>query len=297
MAGAVPLKIRSIFILSNIIIILSLPAIFLTDFVPLMALIPGAGLIILDIFYFSNRRLFLLMERGDYPALSGYLEMRVLRKGHYFPPLVRLLANTYLAMADTAAVMNLENKAALVKPALLESNAFVFGTARLLAADNAGAVRFFAARLDPAQERRGRKSGDRTRKGLNLPPGPQASGRDLNGPEWTAGRDRPWVRWYYGFSLLLDRQFNPAAEQFKLLAEESSDTLIVGLSAYFLGTTLQRNAENGIACLAAAQQGRRRIRETIQDKAGWMAKAEKLKHGARTIILQKYIDEAGDWLF
>ncbi|GHT57066.1 hypothetical protein FACS1894109_08110 [Spirochaetia bacterium] len=273
------MKFKFIFILSNIII-LFLSAIFLMNFAPLMALIPGTGLIILDILYFSNRRLFLLMERGDYPALSGYLEMRVLRRGHYFPPLVRLLADTYLAMADTAGVMNLENKAALVKPALLESNAFVFGTARLLAADNAGAVRFFAARLEPAQAGRHGNIRGRTRKG------PQAAGRNL-----------PWVRWYYGFSLLLDRQFTPAAEQFRLLAEDSSDILIAGLSAYFLGTTLQRNADNGLVYLAAAQQGRSRVQKAVQDKTGWLAKAGKLKHEVHTVILQKYIEEAGDWLF
>ncbi|GHU92840.1 hypothetical protein FACS189479_02870 [Spirochaetia bacterium] len=190
--------------------------------------------------------------------------MRVLKQGHYFSPLVRLLANTCLAMADTAAVMSLENKAALVKPALLESNALVFGSARLLGGDISGAVRFFAARLNGKKAR---------------------------------SRNQPWVRWYYGFSLLLDRQFNPAAEQFRQLAEESSDTLIVGLSAYFLGTSLQRNADNGIACLAAAQEGCGRVQKAVQDKTGWLAKAGKLKHEAHTLILQKYIEEAGDWLF
>ncbi|GHV60255.1 hypothetical protein AGMMS49587_01000 [Spirochaetia bacterium] len=282
------MKIKYLFIIFNAIIILFLLTICLMplfttgqNFVPPiwrslrpMALIPGLVLIVLDIFYFSNRRLFALLERGDYPALVGYLEMRVLRRGHYFSPLVRLLANSYLAMADTTGVSNLENKVAVVKPALLESNALVFGVARILGGDLAGAVRFFAARLPPGE------AGDRN------------AGRRRVG-----SRALPWVRWYYGFSLLLDRQFSPAAEQFKPLAEGSPDTLIVGLSAYFLGTTLQRNTENGLVCLAAAQGARSRIQETIRDKAGWLAKAGKLKHEVHTVILQKYIEEAGDWLF
>jgi hypothetical protein len=244
-----------------------------------MALILGFFLIILDIFYFSNLRLFTLLEREDYPALTVYLEMRVLRKGHYFPPLVRLLANSYLAVADTAGVMNLENKAAVVKPVLLESNALVFGAARLLGGDVSGAVRFFAARLEPEQAE-------------------HAGGvRERNGGRKVSRRDLPWVRWYYGFSLLLDRQFSPAAEQFRLLAEESPNALIAGLSAYFLGNTLQRNAENGLLCLAAARQCRSRIQKALRNKAAWLAEAEKLKHDVHAMILQKYIDDAGCWLF
>jgi hypothetical protein len=281
--GAFALKFKFIFIIFNITIAIFLLTIFLMplfilgqDFaapiwrslMPMPQLL-GLVLIILDIFYFSNHRLFMLLEREDYPALTVYLEVRVLRRGHYFPPLVRLLANSYLAIADTAGVMNLENRAAVVKPALLESNALVFGVARLLGADIAGAVRFFAARL-PGEAGQGRKH---------------------------KSRDLPWIRWYYGFSLLLDRQFGPAAEQFKPLAEESPDVLIAGLSAYFLGTTLQRNAENGIACLTAAQAGRSRVQKAVRDKAAWLAEAEKQKTEVHAIILQKYIDEAGDWLF
>ncbi|GHT68941.1 hypothetical protein FACS1894110_17500 [Spirochaetia bacterium] len=272
------MKFKFIFIIFNLIIILFLSAICL---IPLfapdlwrslrpMALIIAGILIIPDIFYFSNRRLFILLEREDYPALIGYLEMRILRRGHYWPPLVRLLANTCLLMADSEAVTNLENRAALVKPALLESNALVFGVARILGGDIAGAVRFFAARLEAGQA---------------------DGGRHLN------SRNLLWIRWYYGFSLLLDRQFTPAAEQFKPLAEEFPDVLIAGLSVYFLGTTLQRNADNGIACLTAARAGRSRIQEAVRNKALWLAEAEKLKTEIHAIILQKYIDEAGSWLF
>ncbi|GHV44432.1 hypothetical protein AGMMS49546_28400 [Spirochaetia bacterium] len=280
------MRFKFIFIIFNIIIIFFLLIICLIPLFILgsefflkfwhslmpMVLIIGLSLIILDIFYFSNRRLFILLEREDYPALTGYLEMRVLRKGHYAPPLVRLLANTYLVMSDAAAVIKLENSVALVKPALIGSNALIFGVARLLGGDNAGAVRFFSARLDPAAE-----PGVRVKK--------------LN------NRDLPWVRWYYGFSLLLDRQYTPAAEQFKVLAEESPDALIAGLSAYFLGNPVQRNTENPALYLTAARESRSRIQQFVKGPAAWQAEAEKLKTEVHAIILQRYINEAGSWLF
>jgi hypothetical protein len=283
-------KFKFVFIAFNIIIVIFLLVICLIPVFVLgpgftvnfwrflwpMALILALTLIILDIFYFSNRRLFMLLEREDYPALTGYLEMRVLRRGHFSPTLVRLLANTYLVMSDSAAVMNLENKATRAKPSLIESNALVFGVARILAGDTSGAVRFFSARLETVQ------TGARSRK----PRGKKANSRDM-----------PWVRWYYGFSLLLDRQFTPAAEQFRVLAAESPDALIAGLSAYFLGDTLQRNAEDKALCLDAAREGSSRVQKFVKGKAQWLAEAEKHKTEVHAIILQKYFNEAADWLF
>jgi hypothetical protein len=274
----VRLKFKSVFIIFNIIIIFLL---LIICFFPLLipgsdlmlnwraairplALVPALIFIILDIFYFSNHRLFVLLEREDWPALTGYLETRILRDGHYSSPLVRILANTYLVMSDAAAVLSLENRLTLVKPALLETHALIFGAARLLSGDSAGAARFFSTRLEPGQAR---------------------------------GRSRPWVRWYYGFSLMLDRQFTPAAEQFEILAEESPEALITGLSAYFLGDILQRNTEEGARYLAAALRGRSRLRRFVRNRKAWQRAAARIETEVHAVILREYIDEAGRWLF
>ncbi|MCL2373610.1 MAG: hypothetical protein FWC65_00005, partial [Treponema sp.] len=151
-----------------------------------------------NIFYLTNRRLFFLLEREDWPALVRYLEDRVIQKGRYSPRLVRLLANSYLVLSDSASVMVLENKTAIAKPALVDANVLIFGAARILGRDISGAARFFETRKDTV------KSGI-----------------------------REWTRWYYGFALLLDRQFEKAAGVFSLLAQVSNDGIISGLSAYF----------------------------------------------------------------
>ncbi|MDR0997506.1 MAG: hypothetical protein LBL70_00430 [Treponema sp.] len=160
-----------------------------------LALFLLAVLAFFDVYYGLNYRLFSLLEREDWPALSAYLEEQVLRKGRYSKRLVNLLATTYLVMSDIPAVTALENRIGMAKPALLERGALVFGVARLLGKDYAGAVRFFSPRI---------------------------------------GKGGNWPHCYYAFALLLDRKPKEAAEQFQLLAAASANPLISGLAAWFL---------------------------------------------------------------
>jgi hypothetical protein len=158
--GDLLLKFKLVFAVFNIVILVFL---FLVCFMPFfafgsgtvsyfqrsvwpLALLLVAILAALDVYYALNYRLFSLLEREDWPALSAYLEEQVLRKGRYSKRLVNLLATTYLVMSDIPAVAGLENRLAVAKPALVERNALVFGAARILGKDYAGAVRFFSPR-------------------------------------------------------------------------------------------------------------------------------------------------------
>jgi hypothetical protein len=275
------LKFKSIFILSNIFIfivfVLLCGAPFLvigSGFAPAywrmswpLVLILVVFLAGLEYFYFSNYRLFSLLEREDCPALAQYLEGRVIRKGRYSPRLVRLLANTYLVLSDSASVISLENKTALAKPALIESNALVFGAARILGKDIAGAVNFFSARLNAG-------TGKARREQVQ------------------------WLRWYYGFALLLDRQFASAADQFMPLAEEADDALVAGLSAFFLNDTLKRVLpERGLELKAAALDGRERVKKSLRTPEDWNKETAKIETEVHAAILYKNLGDAARWIY
>ncbi|MDR0623328.1 MAG: hypothetical protein LBG10_02755 [Treponema sp.] len=239
------------------------------DLVPLfwasgwpLVLVLVLALCALNVFYFSKRRLYYLLEREDWPALQDYLEQQVISRRHYTPRMVQLLANTYLVMSDSAGVMALENKTAVAKPALIESNALVFGAARILGGDTAGAANFFSLRLK-------------------------------NGKT----KDPQWIRWYYGFSLLLNRQFEQAAVEFKALATESSDALITGLSSYFLWDTLRKYTENGKECRDKAREGRNRVQQVVKTADEWNREAGKIETEVYAAVIKQYIAKAGIWLF
>ena len=217
----------------------------------------------LNVFYFTNRQLFMLLEKEDWPALIRYLEGRVIQEGRYSSRLVRLLANSYLVLSDSASVISLENKVGISKPSLLEANALVFGTARILANDISGAVRFFGSRRDTVK----------------------------------AGI-RDWVRWYHGFALLLDRQFEEAAGEFSLLARLSGDAVITALSSYFLAKNMAVILpEKDKEFLQIASDGSKRVRKSLPETESWKREVKRLSSEIHAAAIAKYLDETGKWLY
>jgi hypothetical protein len=283
------LKFKFLFLFLNFMIVLFLcipffmPFVILGENFPLarggflirslwpLAAILAAALIVLDIYYFSNRTLFRHLEREDWPALAEYLETRLPRRPSYPGRLVRLYVNTCLILSDSGAVMNLENRLALVKPALVERDALLFGAARILGKDYAGALRFFAAHDRPP-----RKGGF---------PGLFHGNRALR---------RQWLTWYHGFSLLLDRRFGEAAEKFRFLAEEAADPLAAGLAAWFLADNLSQVVEGAREAALAARD---RIRASLARRKDWDGEAAKTGTEIYAAILRIYIDKAGDWIY
>jgi hypothetical protein len=220
-----------------------------------------AALAVLNVFYLSNRRLFLLLEREDWPALVDYLERRLYDRGSYSSRLVKLLVNSYVIMSDSPAVLRLEKKLALAKPVLVEKNALVFGSARILGGDAPGAAAFFHEHLEKA----GKKNAQ-------------------------------WLKWYYAFSLLLARKFDEAEKEFLVLAL-ADDALIAGLSAWFLSDTLVKFSASREQCRALAEEARENVRKGLTNVKAWRKEASKVETEVHAAIIKKYIDEAANWLF
>lgn len=269
------MKFRSVFILFNIIILLFLVFIaliphfllgnefsfsFLRSVWPLAAFL-AAILAGLDIFYFSNRRLYSLLEKEDWPALVQFLEGKVIAKGRYRAPLVKLLANSYLVLSDPASVMELEGKLSLVKPALIEANSLVFGIARILGKDYSGAVTFFSRRLD-------------------------------------AVKNADWIRFYRGFAALLKADYETAANDYVVLASESRISLITGLSGYFLSGVLKGKLRaRSVECIQAAKTARERVVKSLPGKKDWDREVSRSLGEVYAAVISKYISSAGQWLY
>jgi len=216
-----------------------------------------------NLFYIFNRKLFLLLEKEDWPALVRYLEDKVIQKGNYSPRYVRLLANSYLVLSDSEAVMLLENKIALAKPSMLDTYALIFGTARILGSDITGAIHFFETRKDTVK-----------------------------------AESKEWVYWYHGFSLLLDRQFEKAEESFSFLARISKNGVITGLSSYFLYHTIAPTLpETEEEIKKDAIAGKERVLKTFPKIENWKREISKLSTEIYAAAISKYMEETGFWLY
>ena len=205
----------------------------------------------------------MLLEKEDWPALVRYLEDKVIQKGNYSSSLVRLLANSYLVLSDSQAVMSLENKVAVIKPSLIDANALVFGTARILGKDISGAVRFFEVRKETAKP---------------------------------ALKD--WVSWYYGFAMLLNRQFEEAGREFSFLTRISRDGVVTALASYFLSETLaQVLPEKWLEYREVAAKGKERVMKAIPEAKNWKQETSRLSTEIHAAAISKYMEETRGWLY
>jgi len=225
-----------------------------------------AILICLIVYFILNYRLISLLEKEDWPALAYYLEQKIYVKGGYNARNVRLLASSYMVISDYASVLKLENAAALAKPSAVLKNVLIFGSARILGGNYAEAAAFFHTYLED-----------------------EKSGLKAN--------EKEWVKWFYGFSNLLNGDFEKAEPDFLYLAEFSRDAVVSGLSSYFLFSYLAKNSRKPDDCIAASQRGRGRVVKAVKNPARWKKEVEKNGTEIHTAIIRKYINEAEVWLF
>ncbi len=271
------MKFRTIFILFNVIIIISFLFIFL---LPIFLLGPGSsmafwkgnwyiGLLFiallggLNSFFLLNSKTFILVEREAWDELSAYLVGLMFPKGRFRSSRVRLLVNAYLLQSNIDGIERLEAELSSKKPELLRKNALLFGVTRLLRNKSDEAEAFFAPFLDA---------------------------KDVE--------SRQWLRFDYGFSLVLQKRF---VEALPYLDEgtDSRDPVLCLLSAYLLGSAGASSADSETekASLLAKVEG---VRERLTKRyttAKWDKEVEQAKSEVHIVILSRLIDDAGHWLF
>jgi hypothetical protein len=271
------MKFKTIFILFNVVILFSFCFVFLFPFFVLGAgpslgfwksnwylacfflLLLGA----LNAFFLANRKVFTLVEREDWKALSAHLSAEMYGKGRYRASYVRLYINASLLLSDVEGIDKLETELAAKKPALLRSNALLFGVTRLLRNRPAEAEAFFARYLDS---------------------------KDVE--------SRDWLRFDYAFSLVLQKRIQDALPFLKE-GVASRDAVLALLAAYLLGSLGAAGADSADekAELQKLAEGTRVRLEKRFSPAKWSKEVERAKGEVHIVILSKLIDEAGRWLY
>jgi hypothetical protein len=271
------MKFRTIFILFNVVVISSFLFIF---FLPLALLGPEPSLAFwkgnwylallflaliagLNSFFLLNRKTFSLVEREDWGGLSAHLVGLMFPKGRFRSGRVRLLVNAYLLQSDIEGIERLEAELAAKRPDVLRKNALLFGVTRLLRSKTAEAEEFFA---------------------------PYLGAKDVD--------SRDWLRFDYGFSLVLQKKF-AAALPYLEGGSASRDAVLCLLSAYLLGSIGAASLPEGSgreAAAAKAEGTRSKLRKRYSS-ARWSKEVDRAKSEVHIVILSKLVDDAGRWLF
>ena len=278
--GKYKLKFKSVIIFFNVLMILFLGVMLIIPLVILgkdlafvflrsswfIAPLILLALTFLDVYFALNYKIYALLEKEDWPALIQELENKVLQKNRYSSRLVKLLINSYLVLSDVNSVTALEKRLSITKSSLLNENALSFSAARILSKDYQGSVEFLAPKY----------AGEFKGKGSNA----------------------EWVRFYYGFSLLLSRNFEAAADVLILLAREGRDGIPAGLSAYFLSENLSAflplRSEN---LKEEANAAKDRVKRSLHRRSDWDKELKRLETEVYAVVLQTYTGKAADYLY
>ncbi len=263
------MKFKIIFILFNIVILVSFLVIY---FMPLIMLgsdytrvfwgrnwgLPVLFVTIiglLNAYFMFNWKLFTMLEREDWPGLIAYLERRLYARKVINTQHVRILVNAYLVRSDLGAIEKLETFMKEKKPRVLPRFALVFGIPYLLRNDSDEMGAYFSRFID------------------------------------IKGRDGCWIRWNYGFSLILQGKKEEAQNILVSVCGEKTDPVLNLLAVYLLDSL--HLDDRGVATLVEESRGRLRKRYT---PALWAKEVERARNNIQVVILSKLVEEATDWL-
>ncbi len=265
------MKLKAIFLLFNSVLVVSFLLIFLMPLFLLgtdsFSLFWGRNWIIAAVFlaslgavnaYFGvNWRLFVSLEKEDWPALVVLLEHRILRRGLTRPMYVRLLLNAYLILSNTEGILALEAFLRKKSPRLVERFSLPFGIPYLLMKDPAVSEAFFSSLL--ASKR--------------------LSGRD-------------WVRWNRSFSLIQMGRGEAAKEELAALGGSAREPVVRLLSLYLLDVL----GRNDPAAERLVSDGKRALQSAYTPQ-GMQRVIERSGENMEVVILSKIVGDARAWLY
>jgi hypothetical protein len=265
------MRFKTIFLIFNVVIVLSFLSIFFMPYFLLggerfgdfLARNWASGVLFLvalvgfNTYFVRSWKLFELLEREDWAGLITHLEQQIYQKGRFARRHIRILINSYLVASRLEDIVRLQAAVTERKHSLAAAFAIPFGIPYLLLNRPADSERYF--------------------------------GRMLATPHVA---DRPWVRWSHAFSLLQLREVEAARKEFLSLLDERRDPILFLLVLYMLDS-LSRGDDTGRQTVQArAEEFRRR-----HSQKAWNRRVDTAKENMQVLVLSRIIKEASEWVF
>jgi len=264
-------KFRLIFIIFNVVLVVSFLFIYLMPlivlgwdytrlfwknnwFLPIIfVVIIGA----LNLYFALNWRLFQLLEREDWNGLVEYLEKQVYERHRIRKQYIRILTNGYLVNSRSDDIEKLASHVGEKNPRLLVEFGLLFGIPHLLRNDPATMESYFGGLLA---------------KG-NLP-------------------NRNWIQWNHAFALMLLKRQEEARVELVEIARNEKEAVLLLLSLYLLDAYGESDPETGRIVADGKVALKNRFTPTT-----WQREVERAKDNVEVVILTKLVQEATEWLF
>ncbi len=265
------MKFKTIFILFNVVIVLSFLIIY---FMPLFMLgweytadfwsknwyLPVIFVAViggLNIYFIINWKLFRYLEAEDWDRLQLYLENQIYEKGRLRPQFLRVLVNAYLVKSEIDEIKKLDIFCKENYPSVRNNFPMMLSIPYFLSNDKHAMREHFKDFLTTVK-----------------------------------GKDLPWVKWGYAFASFLGNDRENAKYLLLEIAGEKQDNILRLLTVYILDA--YRKLDEQAAGIVDKAVGELRASFT---RKSWEKEIEKAKGDMFIVILTKIIGDATDWLF
>ena len=265
------MKFKTIFILFNVVIVLSFLIIY---FMPLFMLgweytadfwsrnwyLPVIFVAViggLNIYFIINWKLFRYLETEDWDRLQTYLERQIYEKGRLRPQYLRVLVNAYLVQSNIVGIEKLDTFCKEKYPSVRNNFPMMLSIPYFLSNDSQAMKEHFKEFLTSAK-----------------------------------GKDLLWVKWGFAFASFLGNEKENAKYILLELAGEKKDSILRLLTVYILDAYRKQDEQVG----DIVDQAVRELRANFTRKS-WEKEIDKAKSEMFIVILTKIVGEATDWLF
>lgn len=265
------MKFKLVFVAFNLVILLSFLFVFLLPFFFLgpqytqvfwvenwyLAALFVAIIVVLNLYFAKNWRLFGLLESEDWHGLVGYLEREIFERKRLRRQHVRLLINAYVVVSEPDKITRLEEFLRSQRPSLVAEFAVELGIPHLLSNDSVAITEYFG----------GLRQNART-------------------------KSRDWVRWGYAFGLMLQQSYDEAKTELLELLNQRTDPVLQVLTAYML-ESYRRHDEQAAR---RVQEELNRLRNAWSP-AKWKKQLERSRSNLLVLVMAKLLEDASSWAF
>ena len=214
-------------------------------------------LVILNVYFVSNWKVFTLLEEEDWEGIVAYLEPQILEEDKATTQRTRILLNAYIASRQVSRIDHLAVHLRTAKPRISNALVLELGVPRLLGENGPSLLDEFTERVNAER---------------------------VSHPVW--------VRWCYAVCLLLNDRLDDARDELIVVAGESKDTLLLLLAASMLVPYAAANEQ----AKSVVEQVRSDVTTRLpRERAERLLERERQR--LHIVILGNQIEQAIDWAY
>lgn len=179
-------------------------------------------IVLINTLFIKNRRLLLLLEAEDWPALTMFLEHKIYVKKHISKRSVKMLCDSYMVLSDFAGVQRLSVFVSKEKPSVFIKCLLSFSAVLVVQKKPSEAAMLIESYADAKSVQKSQ-----------------------------------WIQWYYAFAVYATHDYEKAQKLFCGVLQNTSNTIIAALCVFLLEDRISLHTADSYAAITSTVTNRK----------------------------------------